>query len=139
MKLGVVSGVRAVAAFVAILSMAIGFSGEARAQETLSLKNGEKADYGPVFWISNCQSRLVKFAGIDMLDGPPGLTLSLREESVAPLARYKCSNKVPGAIVVLSANGFTSKYSGTISFRVRYLTEDGAKQSSHKANVEVFP
>jgi hypothetical protein len=131
--------VKLLLAFVGVLSLLIGFEGEAQAQQLVSLKNGEQADLGAVFWIENCQSRLVKFSGIDLLNGPPGLKLSLREEAVAPSARYNCSNRVPGATVVLSANGFTSKYEGTISYRVRYDTRDGNKQSSHSAKVQVFP
>jgi hypothetical protein len=130
---------RAVVALVGFVFLLMGFAGQAGAQSVLSLKNGEKIDLPAVFWINNCQSRLTKLAGIDLLEGPPGLTLSLREEMVLPSARYNCSKKVPGATVVLSANGFTSKYEGTISYRVRYVTDDGNMQSSHKAKVQVFP
>lgn len=127
-------------ALVGVLSLLAGFGGQAEAQQTYSLKNGESVELHSVFWINNsCQSRLLKLLGIDMLDGPPGLTLSLREGSVAPSARYNCSNKVPGAMVVLTANGVTAKYQGTISYRVRYSTQDGNTQSSHTAKVQVFP
>jgi hypothetical protein len=130
---------RALVALVGALSVLACFGGGAEAQDVISLKNGEKADIGIVFWINNCVSRLAKFAGIDMLEGPTGLTLSLREETVMPSARYNCSTKVPGATVVLSASGFKAKYEGTISYRVRYITQDGDKQSSHKAKIQVFP
>jgi hypothetical protein len=109
----------------------------AQGQE-ISLKPGESADLGVVYWQSNCVSILKKIAGIDLLEGPPGIELSIRDESVAA-RRQNCSTKLPGGVVVLTAREIPQKFSGTIKYRVRYSTEDGDKQSSHSKEIALFP
>ncbi|MBH1962917.1 MAG: hypothetical protein I8H77_01210 [Comamonadaceae bacterium] len=117
-----------------VLSMIV-FS--ARGQD-VSLKIGESADLGAVYWQSNCVSTLKKIVGVDMLDGPPGVELHIREETVMA-KRQNCSNKLPGGVVVLTAKDIPQKFSGTIKYRVRYSTEDGDKQSSHSKEVFLSP
>ena len=109
----------------------------AQGQE-LSLKPGESADLGAVYWQSNCVSILKKIAGVDLLDGPSGIELSVRKESVAA-RRQNCSAELPGGVVVLTAREIPQKFSGTIKYRVRYSTEDGDKQSSHSKEIALFP
>ena len=109
----------------------------ANAQD-VSLKKGESAELGPVYWQSNCTSILKSFGGIDLLDGPPGIELTIREDSVMA-RRQNCPNKMPGGIVVLTAKDVPSKFSGTIKYRVRYKTEDGDMQSSHSKSIALFP
>ena len=50
------------------------FASVASAQE-FSLKPNESVDPYPVYWIKDCRSLLTSFAGVDVLDGPPGITL----------------------------------------------------------------
>src|SRR5262245_52417510 len=94
--------------------------------QDLSLKSGESMDLYPVYWISECKSLLRSFAGIDILEGPPGVVLSIREDMV--LARRQCPNKVPGGIVVVTVKDVPAKVSGVLRFRVRYNTVDGERQ-----------
>lgn len=106
--------------------------------QDISLKAGESADLGAVFWQNNCVSILKNIAGVDMLDGPPGVELGIREESVVA-RRQQCPNKLPGGVVILTAKEITKKFSGTIKYRVRYNTEDGEKQSTHSKEISLFP
>lgn len=109
----------------------------ANAQD-ISLRVGESVDLGPVYWQSNCVSILKGIAGVDILDGPPGIELTIREENVTA-RKQNCQNKLPGGIVVLTAKEIPIKFSGTIKYRVRYKTEDGDKQSSHSKEIALFP
>jgi hypothetical protein len=104
---------------------------------TLSAKIGETLDVFPVYWVGNCQSRLVKFEGIDVLEGPSGVTLALREQKVFA-RRQNCPNQIPGAVVTLTVQTAAAKFSGPVAFRVRYFTEDGRTQSSHRIKLDVY-
>lgn len=106
--------------------------------QDVSLKTGESVDLGSVYWQRNCLSTLKRIAGVDVLDGPRGIELTVREESVMA-RKQNCPNKLPGGVVVLTAKEIPTKFSGTIKYRVRYETEDGDKQSSHSKEIALFP
>ena len=121
-----------------IVFVALSMLGASAHAEEISLKAGESADLGSVYWISNCQSILKGFGGVDILEGPPGIELAIREESVTA-RRQNCQNKVQGGVVVLTAKEVQSKLSGVLKYRVRYKTEDGDKQSSHSKDLVLYP
>ena len=108
--------------------------------EPLVLKAGEKADLGSAYWISRsqCKSLLKSFGGVDLLEGPPGIELTIREENVVA-RRQNCPDPVPGGMVVLAIGELSSKYQGTIKYQVRYKTEDGDQTSTHQREVELLP
>lgn len=106
--------------------------------QSVSLKSGESADLGWVYWIANCRSILASFSGVDLLEGPKEVTLAIREGQVMA-RRQNCPSPVPGGTVVIKAGEVKEKYSGTIRYRVRYRTEDGDRQSSHSYRIELFP
>src|SRR5690242_1507366 len=68
------------------------------AQRRLALKSGESTDLYPVYYVANCRSIMIGLPEIDLLEGPPELTLSIREEPVLP-RRQGCAAKVPGGTV----------------------------------------
>ncbi|MDR2335993.1 MAG: hypothetical protein LBE61_21205 [Burkholderiaceae bacterium] len=105
----------------------------------VSLKSGESADIGAVYWVKNCQSSLKKITGVDVLEGDAaGLQLSVREEPVQA-TRQNCPEKVPGGVVVVSTGAVQEKRSTLIKYRVRYDTLDGLQQSTHTVSVDLFP
>ena len=106
--------------------------------QQVSLKSGESADLQQVYWIADCKSVLESFAGIDLLDGPPGVTLSIREEAVLP-RRQNCPSKVAGGVVVASVKDVPAQIAGVLKYRVRYKTLDGPRQSSHSTEISLFP
>lgn len=106
--------------------------------QQVSLKSGESADLQQVYWIADCKSELESFAGIDLLDGPPGVTLSIREEAVLP-RRQNCPSKVAGGVVVASVKDVPTEIAGVLKYRVRYKTLDGPRQSSHSTQISLFP
>ncbi len=126
-----------ISAAAAMLAAALA-AGEVCAQEVISLKAGESADLAGVYWIADCRSMLKGFAGVDVLDGPPGLALSIREQEVVA-RRQNCPNKVPGGVVVVTAREVPAKAAGLLKYRVRYETSDGPRQSTHSARIELYP
>jgi hypothetical protein len=55
--------------------------------QRIALKSGESADLSPVYWVTNCKSIMLGLAEIEILEGPPELTLSIREEMVLPAGK----------------------------------------------------
>ena len=51
----------------------------------IALKSGESAELAQVYYIgANCKSLLRGTPAVEILDGPPGVTASIKEESVVP-------------------------------------------------------
>jgi hypothetical protein len=106
--------------------------------QVVSLKNGETAQLGQVYWVANCKSLLKSFAGVDILEGPPGVSLSIKKDMVYA-RRQNCPEMVPGGYVVATAKGVKASVSGALRYRVRYNTADGPQQSSHSVTINLFP
>jgi hypothetical protein len=108
------------------------------AAQSVALKSGESTDLGAVYWVESCQSIVKSFIGVEILEGPPGVVIALREQPVRA-RRQNCPNEVPGAIVTITAKEVTEKTSATIRYRVKYDTEDGKKQSNHTVKIDLYP
>jgi len=50
----------------------------------LALKSGESVELYPVYWVINCRSVMIGLPEVEVLEGPPQLSLSIREEKVLP-------------------------------------------------------
>jgi hypothetical protein len=125
--------------FVALVFAVLGTLASVPASaQAISLKNGETAQLGQVYWVANCKSLLKSFAGVDILDGPPGVSLSIKKDLVYA-RRQNCPQKVPGGYVVATAKGVKASVSGTLNYRVRYNTLDGPQQSSHSVRINLYP
>jgi len=119
-----------------ILVLAAGVPCAGHAQD-ISLKPGESADLHSVYWVSNCVSTLLEFGGVDILEGPPGLEITIRRADVEA-KRQNCVGKVPGGVLVLSAKAVEANWSGVLKYRVNYRTRDGNRQSSHQMRVALY-
>lgn len=104
----------------------------------IALKNGESAEFQQVYWVTNCRSGMVGTPVIEILEGPEEVTLALKEGMVLP-RRQNCANKVPGGTVVVTAKDVTEPKQGKLTYRVKYKTKDGERQSGHIFNVSLFP
>jgi hypothetical protein len=115
--------------------------GQEVALKTFSIKSGESVDLGPTYWIrlSDCLSLLTAFAGVDVLEGPPDVTLSIREQEVYPRQQSCQNNKTPGGVVVATATTVQSKRSAVLKYRVRYNTREGLTQSTHSVQLDLYP
>ena len=113
-------------------------NGNNLSERQFSLKSGESADLDPVYWVEGCSSTLITVVGVDLLEGPSGITLSVRREDVLP-RRQGCTNKVNGGVVVASVKDVSAPVHGTLKYRVRYKTQSGSNQSTHTAQFALYP
>jgi hypothetical protein len=124
------------------LVAACGFAGHQAGAQTqpreIAVKNGESIDLGTVWYVANCHSIMDGLPEIEVLEGPPGVTLSIREEPVLP-RRLGCANKVPGGTVVLSAKDVSEKVEAKLTYRIKYKTKDGPRQTTQSYMVSLFP
>jgi hypothetical protein len=131
---------RALQAAFTVLGLGLtGFwTGAAQPQETIALKSGESTEIGSVWWVAHCRSIMVGVPEVEILEGPPGLTLSLKEAMVVP-RRLNCTNEVPGAILVATAKDVMEPVQGRLIYRIKYKTKDGDRQRANTYNVSLFP
>jgi hypothetical protein len=105
----------------------------------IALKSGESADMGMIYWITrgaNCRSTLEKIKGAEILEGPPELAITIKEEMVLP---RNCATKVPGGKVILAVSDVKAPFHGRLVYRIKYQTKDGDRQSSYTYNVSLYP
>ena len=111
----------------------------ARAEtRTIALKNGESTELQLVYWISNCRSVMVGTPEIEVLEGPPEVTLALKEGKVIP-RRQNCANEVPGGTLVLTAKDIEDPSYGALTIRVTFNTKDGERKRSRVYNISLLP
>jgi hypothetical protein len=131
----------AIVAASVLVGAGLGTHGPANAQDALrrlAVKNGESVDLGTVYYVSNCRSIMVGLPDIEVLEGPTGVAVSIREEPVLP-RRQGCAAKVPGGTLVLTAKDVTEPAEAKLTYRVNYKTKDGPRQTSHTFMVALFP
>ena len=122
----------------AIAAVVIGTVTQAQELRRLVAKNGESIELGPVYWIVICRSTMIGLPEIEILEGPPEVTLSIKEGQVLP-RRQGCAAKVPGGTLMLSVKGVTERTEGKLTFRLKYKTKDGDRQISYAYTVSLFP
>ncbi len=117
----------------------LSFNSAARAQDSISLKSGETADLGPLFWVANCKSLLTGAIMVEVLEGPPGVTASVKEQKVLP-RKFNCAKEVPGGKLIVTAPAeVKERTQGTLTIRMKYPTKDGERQGSRTVSVVLFP
>ena len=108
------------------------------AQTRIALKSGESAELHLVYYVSRCASIMVGNPEIEVLDGPPELTLSIKPGMVLPRAQ-NCAKSVPGGTIVVTAKDISEPKQATLTYRVKYKTKEGDRQRSGVYNVSLFP
>jgi len=87
----------------------------APAVESVALKSGESVDLSNLFWVANCHSLLKGPMKLDVLEAPPEITASIREQSVVPHS-YNCPAAVKGGVLVpTAAAGVQKKVQAKVS------------------------
>lgn len=99
-------------------------------------KSGETVDLMPVYGASRCRSNLIAPPELDVLQAPPELKLTVREEMVTP---RNCREKIKGGQVVVTVGEVKQAVEGKLAFRVIYKAKDGTHQISHLYNVSLLP
>jgi hypothetical protein len=124
-----------------LLGAGLGSYSPANAQDALrriAVKNGESVDLNSVYYVSNCRLIMIGMPDIEVLEGPTGVALSIREEPVLP-RRQGCAAKVAGGTLVLTAKDVTEPAEAKLTYRLNYKTKDGPRQTSGALMVSLFP
>jgi hypothetical protein len=122
-----------------LLAATAGHYGNAQtAPRRLSLKSGESIELYPVYWVINCRSVMIGLPEIEVLEGPSQLSLNIREEKVLP-RRQGCAAQVPGGTLLLTAKDVTERAEAPLTYRLKYKTRAGERQTSNTYIVSLFP
>jgi len=105
---------------------------------TIALKSGESSELAVLYWTSNCRSILTATPQVEILDGPPGITASVKEDMVLVRAT-SCAKPVKGGRLIVSADNIEDPSVSTVTLRVTYKTRDGERKLSYPFNLQLFP
>jgi hypothetical protein len=130
-------GVAVILFAAADLTISKGATGQT-APQRLAIRNGESIELYAVYYVSHCRSIMIGLPEIEVLEGPPELSLSIREEAVLP-RRQGCAAKVQGGTLLLAAKDVTDKVEANLVYRVKYQTKDGPRETSSTYLVSLFP
>jgi hypothetical protein len=119
------------------------FSAGAHAQTvtgslSIALKSGESVEVGNVSYTINCRSLLNGTPEVEVLDGPPGVTVAIKEGMVLPRGG-NCANRVPGGTLMISAKDIEDPSYSPITIRVTFKTKDGVRKLSQVYNLSLLP
>ena len=105
----------------------------------IALKSGESVELGDVYFITaNCKSMLKSTPVVEILDGPPGVTVVINPAKVVPRT-YGCANPVAGGKLMITATDIQDHSYTRMVLRVNYKTLSGDRQRSQNLNVALFP
>lgn len=128
-----------------ILCFALVMGASARAQtihmsvSDIALKNGENIEFGDVYFIAaNCSSLLTATPEVEIVDGPPGVAVTVKRAMVVPRF-YGCAKPVAGGKIMIAAKDVEDYSYSRMVLRVTYKTRSGNWQRSQHINVALFP
>ena len=106
--------------------------------QTLAIKNGESVPVHPIYWTVNCRSTMIGLPEIEILEGPPALALTIKQDMVLPRAQ-NCAAKVPGGTLIATATNVAERTEAKLTYRIKYKTRDGDRQTARTYNLVLFP
>lgn len=107
--------------------------------EDIALRNGESVEFGDVYLIgANCSSLLTKAPEVEVMDGPPGVAVAIKEAMVIPSA-HGCAQSVLGGKMLITAKDVDAYSYSRMVLRITYQTPSGSLQRSQHINVTLFP
>jgi hypothetical protein len=128
------------AALVGGLALITSHSAQAQQNQTqrIAAKSGETIELFNVFAQVNCRSILLATPEVEILDGPPELTISVKEQFV-PAPRFDCHNKLKGGTVLAIIGKIDKPIEGKLTFRVKYKTKAINNQQAYTYFYSLFP
>jgi hypothetical protein len=109
------------------------------AEMTVALKSGETVELNNLWWVASCRSLLTGPMRVEILEGPPEITASIREQNIVPHT-LNCPKPVSGGVLLLTAaKDVQTKIQAKVVLRVKYPTVDGEKQKSFDLDAIVVP
>jgi hypothetical protein len=109
-----------------------------RGSATIALKSGESVEVGEVYYTINCRSLLKSAPEVEVLEGPPGVTATIKEGMVLPRAG-NCAKRVLGGTLVLTAKDIEDPSYTPLTLRFIYKTKDGERKFSQVFNLSLIP
>jgi hypothetical protein len=109
-----------------------------RGSTSIALKSGESVEVGNVYYTINCRSLLKSVPQVEILEGPPGVTASIKEGMVLPRGG-NCANRVPGGTLVITAKEIEDPSYTPLTIRVIFKTKDGERKLSQVYNLSLLP
>jgi hypothetical protein len=109
-----------------------------RGSATIALKSGESVEVGEVYYTVNCRSLLKSAPEVELLEGPPGVTATIKEGMVLPRVG-NCAKRVPGGTLVLTAKDIEDPSYTPLTLRFIYKTKDGERKFSQVFNLSLLP
>jgi len=110
----------------------------ANAEITLAIKNSETLEVMPLYYHTGCKSLLTKPPSAEILDGPPQLSVSVKEKQVLARAQ-QCAKPISGGILQITAKDVTDLATSTVIVRIKYTTKDGDRFRSETLRVTMVP
>jgi hypothetical protein len=105
---------------------------------TIALKSGEATELADLYWVVNCRSQLKATPTVEVMDGPPGIAVTVKDAKIVP--RFQgCAKPVAGGKVMITANEVDDYSHTRLTIRVTYRTRDGERQRSGVYNLTLFP
>jgi hypothetical protein len=104
----------------------------------VAMKSNESIELQNVYWIANCRSIMIGLPEVEVLEGPEELTLSVKEAKVLA-RRQNCPDRVPGGVLMATTKEVAEPKQAKLTYRLKYKTKDGDRQTSHAFNVSLFP
>jgi hypothetical protein len=132
-----------VAISVVCLALVLGSAAQAQtiqiSVQDIALKNGENIEFGDIYFIgANCSSLLTSTPEVEVMDGPPGVTVTVKQAMVVPRF-YGCANRVLGGKMFIAARDIEDYSYTRMTLRITYKTRSGNLQLSQHINVALFP
>ena len=106
--------------------------------QRIAAKSGETIELYPVWAQARCRSTLLAIPEVEVLEGPPELTFSVREQMVLVRAA-DCPNKIKGGMVIVTVGDVKKPIEGKLTIRVKFKTKAVNNQLARTYYYSLFP
>ena len=106
--------------------------------QRIALKSGESVELRNFYFQVNCESTIIGAPVVEVLEGPPELTVTIKEGMVSGL-RDRCAKPIKGGTLVATVKDIQEPKEAKLTIRVKAKTKFGDRQISNVYNVSLFP
>lgn len=103
-----------------------------------AMKSGETIDITDLSYIINCKSLMTGLPEVQILEGPPGVTVSVVDTMVTSRVQ-QCPRAVKGAKLKLKADNIDDQSTSEMTLKIIFKTKDGDKLRDFKFVLDLFP
>jgi hypothetical protein len=105
---------------------------------SIALKSNETIEVKDVYWAPDCVSILKTTPTAEILDGPSGVTVTIKEASVVPRHQH-CAKPVSGGKLYVTVGQIDDYSVSKLIVRTTYNTKDGDKKFTDNFEVTLVP